>query len=164
VRHLKSGFWPARRIGSLADLDEQYRAWRDRVCNRRLHATGRFPVHERLAEERLRLRPLPPQRFDYAYARDSRVPLDGYLRYRGSFYRAPEGLVHQRVTLRADRDRVWICHRGDEVARYQRSYEPGSWFPAPRPRPEPPLAPTPAGIAVPEIAPPELSDYAALCA
>jgi len=164
VRHLKSGFWPARRIASLRDLDEQYADWRDRICNQRLHATGRFLVAERLAEERAALRPLPPARFDYAYARESRVPLDGYLRYRQSFYRAPDALVHQRIVLRADRDSVWICHHGAELARYQRSYEPGSWSPPPRLRPEPPPAPAPAQIVVPEIAPPELRDYAALCA
>jgi len=44
------------------------------------------------------------------------VPLDGYLRYRSSFHRAPEALVHQRVTVRADRDSVWITHRDAEVA------------------------------------------------
>jgi transposase len=164
VRHLKSGFWPARRIGSLADLDQQYRDWRDQVCNRRLHATGRFPVHERLADERRALRPLPPQRFDYSYARESGVPLDGYLRYRRVFYRAPEALVHRRVLLRADRDCVWICHRGVEVAHYARSYEPGSWHPAPRMRPEPPPQPEPAELVVPTVAPPALSDYATLCA
>jgi transposase len=164
VRHLKTGFWPARKIASLQDLDEQYADWRERICNRRLHSTGRFLVHERLTEERQALRRLPPGRFDYAYARTSRVPLDGYLRYRQSFYRAPEALVHQRVALKADRDCVWIEHRGDEVARYPRSYEPGSWLPAPRLRPEPPPQPPPAELVVPEIAPPELADYAALCA
>jgi len=163
VRHLKTGFWPARRIASLEDLDDQYRDWRDRVCNRRRHSSGRFPVAERLAEERRALRALPPARFDYAYARESRVPLDGYLPYRSSFYRAPEALVHQRVTLRADRDSVWLCHRGREVARYRRRYEPGSWSPEPRMRPEPPPAHTPASIAVPDVCPPELADYAALC-
>jgi hypothetical protein len=45
-----------------------------------------------------------------------------------------------------------------------RSYEPGSWLPAPRMRPEPPPPVTPTEIVVPEIAPPELRDYAALCA
>jgi transposase len=164
VRHLKTGFWPARRISSLQDLDEQYADWRERICNRRLHSTGRFLVGERLAEERRALRPLPPERFDYAYARTSRVPLDGYLRYRQSFYRAPEALVHQRVTLNAERDTVWIESRGEQVARYLRSYEPGSWLPAPRMRPEPPPAPAPAELVAPEIAPPELADYAALCA
>ena len=64
VRYLKSGFWPARRFRSLAELEEQYAGWRDRTCNRRLHATRRVPVDERLAEERAGLRPLTPQRFD----------------------------------------------------------------------------------------------------
>ena len=69
-----------RRFASLEDLDEQYRDWRERVCNRRLHATGRFPVHERLAESAKpsgRCRPLASTT---PYARESRVPLDGYLR------------------------------------------------------------------------------------
>ncbi len=79
MRYLKTGFWPARRIRDLADLDAQYRDWRDRVANVRIHATGRFPVAERLAEERRVLRPLPPGRFDPAGVRPFRVPLDGYL-------------------------------------------------------------------------------------
>lgn len=41
------------------------------------------------------------------------------------------------------------------MARYPRSYEPGSWLP--------PL-PLPAEIATPAIVAPELADYAALCA
>jgi transposase len=162
VRFVKTGFWPARRIVSLADLDAQYADWRDGVCNVRLHASGRFPVDERLAEERLGLRPLPPERFDYSYARSSRVPLDCYLRFARSFYRAPEALVHQRVELRADRDTVWISHRGEEVARYLRSYEPGSWLPAPRLRPEPPATPPAADIVISDVVAPELADYAAL--
>jgi hypothetical protein len=43
VRYLKSGFWPARRLEDLAQLDGQYADWRDRVANVRVHATGRFP-------------------------------------------------------------------------------------------------------------------------
>ena len=71
--------------------------------------------------EREALRPLPPIAFDAAGAGPSRVPLDGYLKHAGSFYRAPEALVHQRVELRFDRDWVWIEHRGQTVARYPRS-------------------------------------------
>jgi len=164
VRHLKTGFWPARRFGCLAELDAQYARWRDQVCNRRTHATGRFPVAERLAHEREVLRPLPPTAFDFAGARPVRVPLDGYLKLVGNFYRAPIGLVHQRVELRFDRDDVWIRHAGADVASYQRSYEQGQWFPPPQLRPEPP-APAPAArLIVPSIAPPELTDYAELCA
>ena len=164
VRYLKSGFWPARRFGSLGELDEHYGRWRDRVCNRRIHATGRFPVAERLAHEREQLRPLPPTAFDFAGARPARVPLDGYLKLAGNFYRAPLSRVHQRVELRFDRDHVWIADRGHIVARYQRSYEHGQWFPPPRMRPEPPAATTPSELIVATVAPPELADYAELCA
>ena len=164
VRHLKTGFWPARRFESLAELDDQYAAWRDRACNRRRHATRRFSVSERLEEERRAARAMPPGRFDFAGRRPSRVPLDGYLRHGGCFYRAPTELVHQRVELRFDRDSVWIAHRGTELVRYPRSYEPGTWLPTPVLRPEPPEPVEAREIAVPEVVPPELSDYAALCA
>jgi len=164
VRHVKTGFWPARRIASLADLDEQYADWRDRVCNRRRHSTGGFWVHERLEVEWDALRPLPPVAFDYAGRRPTRVPLDGYLKLGGSFYRAPEALVHQRVELRFDRDRVWIDHRGQTVARYIRRYDRGLWFPPPMLRPEPPPVAAVAHLVVPAVAPPELTDYAELCA
>ncbi|MCA1678063.1 MAG: IS21 family transposase [Actinobacteria bacterium] len=163
VRYLKTGFWPARRFAELRELDAQYTDWRERTCNRRTHATGRFLVQERLAEERQALRPLPPARFDWSGHRSTRVPIDGYLRYGRCFYRTPERLVHERVELRFDRDQVWITHRGAEVARYPRSYEHGLWLPPPIMRPEPP---PPAPLVLPRltVAPPELADYAELCA
>jgi transposase len=164
VRYVKSGFWPARRFACLPELDEQYAGWRDRVCNVRIHASGRFPVAERLAEERQALRPLPHARFDWSGQRTTRVPLDGYLRHGGCFYRAPERLVHERVELRFDRDQVWILHRGVEVARYERSYEQGAWLPPPIMRPEPPAAPPPLQLPRIVVAAPELAAYAELCA
>jgi Mu transposase, C-terminal domain len=95
------------------------------------------------------LRTLPPAPFEWAGQRPTRVPADGYLKHAGSFYRAPTELVHQRVELRFSRDEVWISHRGAELARYPRSYEPGTWLPAPRVR----LVP----------APPPQAAYAELC-
>jgi transposase len=164
VRYLKTGFWPARRFRSLRELDSEYSGWRDDRCNVRVHATGRFPVGERLAEERTALRPLPPQRFDWCGHRTTRVPLDGYLRHGGCFYRAPERLVHERVELRFDRDQVWIVHRGGEVVRYERSYEQGVWLPPPIMRAEPRVASPPVVVPPTAVVPPELADYAELCA
>ena len=164
VRYLKTGFWPARRFRSLAELDEQYADWRDRICNRRVHATRRFRVDERLGEERAALRALAPARFECCGQRTTRVPIDGYLRHGGCFYRAPERLVHERVELRFDRDQVWIVHRGVEVARYERSHEQGVWLPPPIQRPEPPIVPPPLELPRIVVAPPELADYADLCA
>jgi len=164
VRHLKSGFWPARRFSSLAELEVQYGDWREHVCNVRRHASGRFPVGERLAEEREALRPLPPRRFDWSGGRSVRVPLDGYLKHGRCFYRAPERLVHERVELHFDRDQVWICHRGCEVARYPRSYEQGLWLPPPIMRPEPPAPSVAPVLPRLQVTPPELAAYAELCA
>jgi transposase len=164
VRYIKTGFWPARRFSSLAELDETFARWRDRVALPRRHATSRHVVAERLAHEREQLRPLPPIAFDAAGRRCSRVPLDGYLKLAGSFYRAPASLVHQRVELRWNRDRVWIEHRGHRVADYMRSYVAGTWQPAPRMRPEPPALAPPPAPAAPAVIEPALSDYAELCA
>jgi transposase len=164
VRHTKTGFWPARRFSSLPELDDLYAAWRDRIALPRRHATGRHVVAERLAVERQALRTLPPLAFDAGGRRASRVPLDGYLKHAGSFYRAPEALVHQRVELRFDRDEVWIERHGEAVARYPRSYVAGTWQPAPRMRPEPPTVVPVLPIAAPEVVPPALTDYAELCA
>ena len=164
VRYTKTGFWPARRFASLAELDQRYADWRERIALPRRHATGRHIVAERLGQEREALRALPPVGFDAAGHRSSRVPLDGYLKHSGSFYRAPERLVHQRVELRFDRDEVWIEHRGETVARYPRSYLAGSWAPAPVMRPEPPAPAPRVPLALPQIVPPALSDYAGLCA
>jgi transposase len=164
VRYLKSGFWPARRFQTLDELDRVYGDWRDRVAHQRRHATRQFVVADRLLEDRAGLRPLPPAAFDFSLSRVVRVPTDGYLRHGACFYRAPVELLHQRVELHASRDEVWICWRGQELARYPRSYRPGVWVPEPRMRPEPPRAPTPALLTPARIQAPELSDYAELCA
>ena len=93
-----------------------------------------------------------------------RVPADGYLRHGGCFYRAPTSLVQQRIELRSNRDEVWIRAHGITVAHYHRCYTPGSWLPAPVMRPEPPSALPAAPIVAAAAAPPELADYAELCA
>ena len=41
VRYTKTGFWPARRFGSLPELDRLYADWRDRVALPRRHASAR---------------------------------------------------------------------------------------------------------------------------
>ncbi len=164
VRHHKTGFWPARRFGSLIELDEVYVRWRDGVALPRRHATGGFVVSERLAVERESLRALAPVGFDAAGRRSSRVPLDGYLKLGRCFYRAPEAIVHQRVELRWDRDRVWIEHQGEVVSAYPRSYAHGVWQPAPRMRPEPPPVAQPVPVVGPAAIAPALEDYAELCA
>ena len=73
--------------------------------------------------------------------------------------------MHARVELSFDRDQVRVSYRGEQVARYQRSYEQGLWLPPPIMRPEPPPLAAPA-LRLPAlvVAAPELHDYAELCA
>jgi hypothetical protein len=119
-------------------------------------AVAPVDVVERLGAREVRSAAVAAGLFDYAGRRSTRVPLDGCLRLGGCFHRAPEPLGRQRVELRLDRDCVWIAHREETVARYIRSYDRGRWFPPP---PRPPVA-----LAALEDAPPELADYAELCA
>ena len=72
VRHTKTGFWPARRFATLAELDRLYADWRDRIALPRRHASGHFIVADRLAVERESARALPPVAFGYAGRRASR--------------------------------------------------------------------------------------------
>jgi hypothetical protein len=97
-----------RTLSSLEKLDDVHAEWRDRIAHRRRHATRLFMVIEPLEVERQTLRALPPSAFDAAGRRLSRVPTDRYLKYAGSFYGVPTGLIHQRVELRWDRE---LAHR-----------------------------------------------------
>ena len=162
--YVQTGFWPARTLRSIGDLQAQYDRWRDEVCNQRRHGTGGFVVADRLVEERSAVRALPPAAFDPSAGRSTRVPIDGYVKVGRAFYRAPVALVQQRVELRYDRDEVRIVHRGSVVAHYPRSYQEGVWIPAPVQRPLPPPAPHPAWSPAVTVVPPELGVYAQLSA
>ena len=110
----------------LAELDELYAGWRDRVALPRRHATGRHIVAERLAHEREQLRPLPPVAFDAAGRRSSRVPLDGYLEVRPLLL--PR--ARRRWSISASSCAGTATGSGSSttatrVADYERSYEHG---------------------------------------
>ena len=164
VRHHKTGFWPARRFGSLPELDEVYADWRDRIALPRRHATGGHIVAERLAHEREALRALPPVAFDAAGRRSSRVPLDGYLKHGRLLLPRAGELVHQRVELRWDRDRVWIEHRGQHRRGLRAQLRARHLAARAADAPRTAAVATLIAIAAPAIIPPALSDYAELCA
>ena len=128
VRHTKTGFWPARRFGSLAELDDVYADWRDRVALPRRHATGRHIVASawRLSARRCGATADPLRRRRAALdtgaagrlpqARRQLLP-----RARGARSSARRAALRPR--------QVWIEHRGQTVARYARSYEPAAGSP-----------------------------------
>ena len=135
-----------RRGGSrrLAELDEHYADWRDRVCNRRRHATGRLRRRRAprarargaaaAAAGRVRLRPGGARRGSRSTAISSSAAASTGRRRRWSISASScAGTATASGSATAARRR-----------RYPRSYDRGIWLPPPRLRPEPP---TPAPVA-----------------
>jgi hypothetical protein len=78
LRHLRSGFWPARRFADLGVLDKQYSGWRDRICNVRCTrptASGSPSGCRGVAGAAA----AAVDSFRRVGQRAARVPLDGYL-------------------------------------------------------------------------------------
>jgi transposase len=84
---IKDGFWPGVRFTDIDDLNEQARAWCDRL-NQKVHRTTQCVPMDRWIEEQLR--PLPT---DYAWERfgaeERKVSWDGFLSYDGVLYGLP---------------------------------------------------------------------------
>src|SRR6266566_8855917 len=84
---IKDGFWPGVRFTDIDDLNQQARAWCERL-NQKVHRTTQCIPMNRWVEEQLR--PLPT---DYAWERfgaeERRVSWDGFLSYDGVLYGLP---------------------------------------------------------------------------
>ena len=131
VRYMKTGFWPARRFGSLAELDANTPtgAIGSPTAASTQAVASRSPSGSRSSARRQgRCR---PRRFDFAYRRSSRVPLDGYLQASA----APTTGRRSRSSTSGSSCAPTATgsgstHRGRPVAHYERSYEPGQLEPA----------------------------------
>ena len=93
VRFVKQNFWPGIGFDSLQDLNQQARAWMEKV-NQQTHATRREVPYQRLAQERLLLLDEQPD-YDTRYMEDRRVAKDCMLSYGGNRYSVPWRLARQ---------------------------------------------------------------------
>ena len=75
--------------------------------------------------ERPALRPLPPQRYDFAIWKKLRVSLDYHIEVDKSLYSVPYQLVHQQVDVRIGTSTVAVFHQGRQVALHPRALRPG---------------------------------------
>nr|WP_255426048.1 IS21 family transposase [Pseudonocardia sp. C8] len=114
-------------------LEAACRDWCEKV-NTRPHRETRRPPAEMLAEERLRLHPLPSQPFTVAFGTTRRVNWDATVSVEGVRYSVPHELVDTRVWVRFHGDDLIVTAVRDgsdgtagavEVARHGRS-TPGS--------------------------------------
>jgi transposase len=98
VRFVKQNFWPGITFGSLADLNQQARAWMETV-NHQVHSTTREVPYQRLPQERLLLLDEFPD-YDTSYMEDRRVAKDCMLSYRGNRYSVPFRFAGKTVLVR----------------------------------------------------------------
>jgi len=95
IRFVKQNFWPGISFDTLADLNQQARAWMEKV-NHQVHSTTREVPYDRLTKEPLlRIDEQPP--YDTSYMEDRCVAKDCTLSYRGNRYSVP--FIHARKML-----------------------------------------------------------------
>jgi hypothetical protein len=91
--------------GSFAELVAACRAWCEHV-NARVHRETRRAPAEALAEERVRLHPLPDRPFTVAFGTTRRVNWDATVSVEGVRYSVPHQLADTRV---------WVRFHGDDL-------------------------------------------------
>ncbi len=112
---------PVPRVGSWAELRVLVAGGVEQDLLRTVAGHG-APVGARLAAERARLRPLPPDPHDGAEHTRPRVDAKGLITVRQSRYSVPIALVGLTVDARLGARELVVHHRGREVARHERSY------------------------------------------
>jgi len=98
VHFVKQNFWPGIGLDSLQDLNQQARAWMEKV-NHQTHSTTREVPYQRLPQERLLLLDEQPD-YDTSYMEDRRVAKDCLLSYRGNRYSVPWRFAGKTVLVR----------------------------------------------------------------
>jgi hypothetical protein len=97
--------------------------WRDDVANVRLHHTTHERPVDRFAQERERLRPLPPLAFDTDEVVSAVVSSHARVHFDGNRYSVPPQLARKTVVVRADATHVRVISQGEQVACHSRCYD-----------------------------------------
>jgi transposase len=123
VGFVKKNLLAGLELPDFAAMHPAATVWLDTVANVRIHReTHQRPI-DRFEDERAHLLPLNPADFDLARVclvratKQFRVPLDS------NHYTVPSHYAGQRLTLKANADRVCIYDRDQLVARHPRSMD-----------------------------------------
>lgn len=118
IRFLKGNFWPGIQFHSLADVNQQARAWLDEV-NGQVHGTTRAIPRERWAEEKLRALDGQPD-YDTSYVSFREVAKDCLLSYRGNRYSVPHAYAGKRVIVKqpVEGGRITVCYQHETIAEH----------------------------------------------
>jgi transposase len=125
IQYLRHAFFAARTFVDVADLNAQFRRWRDEIAHQRPHPEQRDrTVAEVLAEEQSRVLPLPAHPFETDVMRTV-VSGKPYVRFDRNSYSIPHTHVRRPLTLLASATLVRVVAGPDEIARHVRSYDTG---------------------------------------
>jgi hypothetical protein len=126
IQYLRHAFFAARTFVDVADLNAQFRRWRDEVAHQRPHPEQRDrTVAVVLAEEQPRLLPRPAHPFETDVMRTVVAGKTPYVRFDRNHYSIPHTHVRRAVTLLASPTTVRVIAGVDEIARHPRSYDTG---------------------------------------
>ena len=133
IRYLRDAFFAARRFSSVEDLNAQLARWIAEVAHVRRapgHADVRA-VGDLLAEERLRLLPLPEHPMACGRVLGVTSGKTPYVRFDLNDYSIPHTHVKKSLTLVAEAHAVRILDGDTELASHARSYDRGKVIEAP---------------------------------
>jgi len=133
IRYIRDAFFAARRFSSVEDLNAQLARWIAEVAYVRRapgHADGRA-VDDLLAEERLRLLPLPEHPMTCGRVLGVTSGKTPYVRFDLNDYSIPHTHVKKSLTLVAEAHAVRVLDGDIELARHDRSYDRGRVIEAP---------------------------------
>jgi transposase len=123
IRFVRDSFWAARRFTTLEECNRQALQWRDEVAHQRPWPDDRGrTVAEALAEEQMRLLPLPLHEFNTDRVLAVRSAKTIYVRFDGNDYSIPPEAVGRELTLAASDTEVRILDGARQIARHRRSY------------------------------------------
>lgn len=117
VKYVRRNFLCGRTATSLADLDEQLRAWVWETANRRVHGTTHKQVFESWKSEKAALQPLDG-RPSYPLLGDEprRVSRDAFVAWRSNRYSVPWPNAGAEVRLRERAGRLEVFRGPEKIA------------------------------------------------
>lgn len=122
ISYVKNNFWAGRKFTGMEDLQSQGAAWRDTICNVRIHSGLDERPTDRFEVERPHLLALPDEPYqaeEILFAKASRW---GYLRLDANDYSVPLVLAGRRLGARLDASSVRIFEQSHLVAQHARSF------------------------------------------
>ncbi len=125
-RFMRSNFLPGRRFANHLDFQDQFDRWCGKV-NQRVHRTVRAVPAARLAEESLRMRPVPDRWPDIDRRRVLRVPAQPFVRVDRNDYSIDPSFVGRRVEVRVSQAQVTavVLDTGELAATHRRVFAGG---------------------------------------